>query len=745
MPRPIFHISLVKIFLLVQLFGQLGYSYEDNSKQTGHNGVHVSDTATINHLNLIAYQYRRNNPDTAYYLANLALKYSLELKYKKGIGNAYIALGYTHLINYSRNDSATWYLLRAFDLLNQEKDDFGMGMACFGMGYVFSFKGNLKKSAEYFTNSLRHFMEIEHYRGIYNACNSLAYIYQQTKDFNTSFDYIQDAIRVAGKTGDTSLMAEAYNNLGNIYKDQFLIQQAIDVYFKALALWEQKRDSVGMSIAYGNIGLMYYFQDDFDKALEYYKMKLPVVVKAKNMWEESRTYNDIGYVYLSLDRNDTALVYFQKGLKMNIAMNYPPGTAGSYFNIAKTFHNMQDFDSALAYVGKSIQTAENINDRAKLAGSYILLGKISMDRGNFKDALKYAQTGYRIARELNIPDAISEGAELLSALYAKTGRYELAYNYFNEFKKMQDSLSKDEHVKKITRLELQYEFDKKERIIAYDQEQERAAHKVAMKQQKIFFIAALLFIVFIVLFGILLFRQRVLRVKLKNIDLEQKLLRVQMNPHFIFNSLCAVQEYILSNKPKEANYFLSRFAAMIRSILESSRQDFIPLEEEIEILKNYVEIQRMRFDSDFDFRFSTDEKLDIASIMIPPMMAQPFVENAIEHGLLPAGQKGFLEISYKQSDGLIQIMIEDNGIGRKKSEELKKGNDIKKKSLATILAVERIDYFKQTLNNKSCIQIEDIIEATKCKGTRVTIWLPWKNNDNRKPVVCNLSYLYFCF
>jgi tetratricopeptide (TPR) repeat protein len=705
-------------------------SYQKQSRQSQHNtGVSRIDTSMINQLNANAYQYRRSKPDTALYLAQKALDYSLAIDYKKGIGNAYLTLGYTHLMNYSKNDSASIYMRKAYKIFRESNDLFGMGMVNFGMGYVYSFKGNMKESENYMKKSLQLFKKIHHQRGLYNAYNSLAYIYQQYKNYDTAFYFIQQAIKTATEIGDSMLIADANNNLGNIYKDQYLLQQAIDVYFKALKLWELKSDTNGMAIAYGNIGLMYYFQKDYAKALEYYKKKLPVSVKAKNKWEESRTYNDIGFVHLALSNFDTALYFYQKALVLNNNMNYPPGIAESYYDIANTYLMMQVYDSAKNYALKSIDIAEKISAAKTLAADYILLGKIYFAYKDYSHAASTAFRGYQTGKKFNIPDIISEGSDLLSRIYSFTGRYDLAYKYLMEFKQMQDSINIDENSKKITRLELQYEFDKMQRKIDFEQEQERIMHEAELRQQKLYLHGAVILIVFIIITGILVIRQRSLHSRIKTIDLEQKLLRVQMNPHFIFNSLCAVQDYILNNKPKEANVFLSRFASLMRAILETSRQDFVLLEKEIEVLKHYIEIQKTRFETDFNYTFKIDENIGVESVAIPPMLAQPFIENSIEHGLLPKKEKGQLKLYYSIEQKLMKIIIEDDGIGRQKSAKMKANSKKEKHSLAIQLTKERIEFLKKTLNKKTEFRIEDIHE-NDTTGTRVIFKVPYRYGNN---------------
>ncbi len=688
-----------------------------------------SDTSHINHLNSHAYQLRRTYPDSAFYLSCKAYALSKQTGYKKGIGNAFLTMGFTHLINYSKNDSASFFFRKADSVFSSIKDIFGKGMVSFGMAYVQSFKGNLYESEKYLNDCLGLFRKVDDKRGIYNAYNSLAYIHQKLKNYGPAYDNIINAILTAEEMKDTALIADGSNSLGNIYKDQYLFKHAIDAYYTALTLWESKGDSSGISIAYGNIGLMYYYLNDYSKALEFYKKKLPVSIRSKNTWEESRTYNNIGSVYLSVNKHDTALTYYRKGLNLNKSMTYPPGITESYHNLANTFFLKAAYDSALYYVNKSIFLADSINARSNLAGNYVLQGKIQLAINDEISAMKNLLKGYKLASRLKIPDILAEASKILSQEYKRIGNFKKAYNYLLHYKQLQDSIKQDENIRKIAQLEMQYEFDKKQRKNQYIQKQEKLAHLAAMKQQRIYLLMAIVFIIFIILSAVLIIRQKNLALKFKTIDLEQKLLRVQMNPHFIFNSLCAIQDYILNNKKLEANAFLTKFASLVRSILETSKEDYVILEQEINVLKNYMDIQKMRFETDFSYHFYIDENIDTETVSIPPMLAQPFIENAIEHGLLPKKDKGSIFIRYKLNSGLIRLEIEDNGIGRKNSSAINTQTAYKKHSLTTPLTFERIKYLQESANRKTRFKIVDLENISDATGTKIIFLIPYRQDN----------------
>lgn len=213
------------------------------------------------------------------------------------------------------------------------------------------------------------------------------------------------------------------------------------------------------------------------------------------------------------------------------------------------------------------------------------------------------------------------------------------------------------------------------------------------------------------------------RIREKQLQTEQKLLRSQMNPHFVFNALIAIQSFIFKNEPKEAGRYLSKFAKLMRQFLQNTRQDYILLSQELETLEHYMELQRLRFDDAFDFSISCDESFDSEEIKLPPMMAQPFIENAIEHGFKGISYKGKIKVNYILKDEALEISIRDNGVGINKS-----SNNLKHKSLATVITRERLKSLSKRGHSYK-LSIHDISDMTKNKtGTLVSLSVPYINS-----------------
>ncbi|WP_264559672.1 sensor histidine kinase [Flavobacterium sp. N2270] len=204
-----------------------------------------------------------------------------------------------------------------------------------------------------------------------------------------------------------------------------------------------------------------------------------------------------------------------------------------------------------------------------------------------------------------------------------------------------------------------------------------------------------------------------------------KAIKSQMNPHFFYNALNTLQSYILSNEKKQAIEYLSKFSNLTRTILELTEKDYISVNEEIKTLKLYLDIEKARFEDDFKYEINTNSDLDNEHIKIPSMMLQPYVENAIKHGLLHKKDNKELKISFEKNNDILKITIDDNGIGRQKSGEL---NTIKNKnhnSFATEAMQNRIDLLNQYNHNNISIVITDKTNFLKQSiGTTVTFKIP---------------------
>ena len=216
--------------------------------------------------------------------------------------------------------------------------------------------------------------------------------------------------------------------------------------------------------------------------------------------------------------------------------------------------------------------------------------------------------------------------------------------------------------------------------------------------------------------------KRVLAIEKELFDIQQKALQLQMNPHFIFNSLNAIQSFVISSNTDKAIHYLAKFSQLMRLILANSRESSIPVKDELKVITYYMDIERLRFDNKFDYEIDVDKDIDQEFMEIPPMIIQPFIENAIIHGLIHSPGPGHLKISLRLRDDFIFCVIEDNGVGRKRAQEIRDASGIKRKSRGMLITKERLEILNKQSKDKFAIKVIDVMDNnSKAAGTKVEI------------------------
>jgi len=214
--------------------------------------------------------------------------------------------------------------------------------------------------------------------------------------------------------------------------------------------------------------------------------------------------------------------------------------------------------------------------------------------------------------------------------------------------------------------------------------------------------------------------------KLANVEMSALL--AQMNPHFLFNSLNSIDSYIIRNESKKASEYLNNFARLMRLILQNSRSNYISLKDELEALDLYLQMESLRFKNKFSYSINVDENIDSAATVIPPMLIQPYVENAIWHGLMHKsnGEEGKVEIQLTKKDDNLLCVVNDNGIGRKKAAELKAQKHTNhKRSMGMQITQDRIEIINKLYNINASVRILDVEnEQGEAKGTKVELIIP---------------------
>ena len=258
----------------------------------------------------------------------------------------------------------------------------------------------------------------------------------------------------------------------------------------------------------------------------------------------------------------------------------------------------------------------------------------------------------------------------------KLGRFQEVASSYEILRTHEKELYTTRQSNQLSFARAKYETEKKEAEIA-SLSQKSFIQALEIRQKNQALIIGLIVFLFVLAAIFFLYKQRETKKQQSQIELEQRFLRSQLNPHFISNALVAVQSFMLKNDTETAALYLTKFSKLMREILENSRKEFIPVGEEINMLKNYLDIHKLRLGT-FDFSIELDETIDPETDTIPPMFVQPFVENAVEHGISGLTEGGKIDLIFRKEGDYISISINDNGQG------LQNNNSVEHTSLSTL-------------------------------------------------------------
>ena len=490
---------------------------------------HQSDKSRINKLTTEAYNSARIDPSGSISKAQNALSLSQEQDYKKGIADACLALGTAYLARHNPGDSATYYFNQALKVYKQLNDLGGQGRVCYNLSYLYNFAGDTDRALQFGKQSIMYFEKGDFINERISALAAVIYLERQIGNHEEALRLSEEAINTAKSVNDTIRWANALNDQGNIFKDMFLFNQAIDAYFLAYNLWEASKDSTGLATAYGSIANAYFFQEDYIKSLEFNFKKLEMVSKTNNLWETNKTLNNIALSYSGLGKHDSALIYMKQGLQIANRLNYPEGLAQSYNRMSSTFLKMGEADSALFYSSRAVGIAEK--NGSKALASYLVDHAAALEhKERYDQALRTAKRAHALAKQNHDAHTLSKVDFLLSEIYNDIDRQDLAYPFLTEYLKLNDSINNKDFMRKITRLDIQHEYDKKQEIAQHKIEllnKDNQLKTERLSRTWILTISLFLLVAALTIIGILTIRNKNHRIKNMRTELRNFLLEVE--------------------------------------------------------------------------------------------------------------------------------------------------------------------------------------------------------------------------
>lgn len=357
-------------------------------------------------------------------------------------------------------------------------------------------------------------MTLNYVRGIVQAYRIKANIYyaqskysEAISNFMLCLNYYSRYKNILLKTDDDKYrLAGIYNVIGVILYYQADYDESLSYYLKSISQYEEINDKKGVSDCYNNIGIIYQNQNDNSKALFYHFKSLSIKYELKDTLGEATSYNNIGEIYRSQNQYEKALNYYYKGLNIKENTNDIGGIATACNNIGYIYLETNKTDSALAFISRSLNLSISEGDKFDIAESYLSMGEYYKKIKNYSQAENYYLKAYNLSKELGTPEIILKSSEKLSEIEAMSGNYKEAYFYFKDLKSITDKLHNEEKIKKMTQLELQHEFDQKQKEAEFKEKQISLVQKSKLKRQQIISYASIAGLILTLLLVFVIYR-----------------------------------------------------------------------------------------------------------------------------------------------------------------------------------------------------------------------------------------------
>ena len=600
---------------------------------------------------------------------------------------------------YNNPEKAIEYSKTAYILSQKIHFKKGEALSLDIFGIYHQYRGEYKEADSLYRKSLKLRKEINKPLSVAVSYNNIGVLNRIKGDFKKSDKFLNKALRICEEQNDSVFSAKVYNNLGLLYENTGKYAKALEYHMLSLKIREKNGTKQSIASSLNNIGIIFISLEKYDKAYEYMERSLKLKKEIGNKRQIISAYMNMGNVKYYQKKYTEAINLYTNSLNISQTLNDKRSIAAILSNMAYIYEKKGDTRNAILFELESIEILKETGNIQQLCSSYLGLANLYYNSKNYKNAYKYAAIVKKTAEENNNAPDLKSALKILSDAEKAKGNYKQAILYLDKYITLKDSLFNEKNNKQILELQTKYETEKKNTKIIQLSEEKKISE---LKNQQFRLSVIILIIVLIssIIFALLWLKQSQIKSNQEAAELEQKLLRTQMNPHFIFNSISAIQDYILNNNPMEASGYLSDFAMLMRAILTSSSHSLIPLEKEIEVVRNYLKLQQMRLSDKFEYKINVSDNIDIEEIEVPPMLSQPFIENAVIHGIMnKQNGNGLINVSYFSDNNNLITEIKDNGIGRQNANHIKNPNH---KSKAVAITEQRIkliaDKYKKNIN-----------------------------------------------
>ncbi len=664
------------------------YSHKIDSLILVLNGTHA-DTTRINLLNQLSRELRRTDHDLATQYLQEAKQLSESIQLDLYIADCQITEG---LLNTATGNwtAGREHYLRALELYTSLEKDNMIADAALKVGITYGVQSDYNKALEYFLQSLEANKQIGDRKRISDNLNNIGHCYKYLGDYAKAVDYYNKSLSITEELKDTAGIAMMYNHLGIIYDYQGNYKMALDCYFKALRMNEKLGILNEIGATHGNIGIIYYYLGDYDLALEHQQKQLDLSVESQDHRGIAAAYYNLGNIYESQGNLDKAIENYKLGLETNETLGEKQGIANGFFNLGNVYTRQQKYEMAKEYHLNAIRLSEEIGYKRGVARSNYSVGHIHFLTGQNSTALKYLQRSLTLSKELGYPEISRPTVEELSEIYATRGEYHKAYDYHLMFKMLDDSLSNANNVKKITRMEMQYDFDQQQQEVEFRQAQERLANQAELKRQKIMRNSFIGGFGLVVMLGFLIFRGYIQKKRANTLLADQKEEIQTMNDRLmesldekevllkeihhrvknnlqIISSLLNLQSHniedeTVKNAVKEGQSRVKSMALIHQTLYQSDRLARIDFQEYLEQLVGFLG-SSYKGQGIITSIQAEGINLDIDTAIPLGLIITELVSNAFKYAFAGSGEgEVTVSVTNQDKDGYL-LCVSDNGKG----------------------------------------------------------------------------------
>ncbi len=636
---------------------------------------------------------------------------------------------------FSQPDSAIIlaHKMRVFSVRAGDKVHEAMTMNVEGIAH--NVMGEYEEAEERLLSSLALYESINYSDGMTMVLGNLGVLCEYTNDLDKALTYNMRTLEILRKENDRSNhMAIALTNTGGVHEQKGDFARAIEYMTQGLQLHEKNGDKEGKAQTLTEIARVYAEMGDTLTAKGKFEESIALCDQLGMEMQEAKNYTLLATLYYRPAELEKAMDYYQNGLEISRKQGFQSRIGDILMGMGEVLVRQGKEQEAESSFKDALSIFEETEEEKGVISGLAHLGDLYLRTGRVQEAITISQDAQGRAQRSNDVLALRGTAQVLYEAYKRTGNYRLALENHELYMTMRDSVLSEGNQRELLRQEYKYSYEKEALADSLQHatemtqlQSERTIEELRADRNRNSALATGGGALLLLTGGGAWFytdrKRRQERFEKEAATLETQALRSQMNPHFIFNALNSINAFVQKNDPDNATSFLTKFARVMRSVLENSRHSEVPLQEDLDTLRGYMDLERKRMNEQFDFTIEVAEDIDPEEVMVPPLVVQPFVENAIWHGMKDREDKGHITLRVKKQGQQLVWQIEDDGAGRhaKKDPSPKPslGQPVKKTSLGTAITRSRLDLVQKQHGGKAGFRYEDLP-----RGTRVIVEMP---------------------